>query len=144
MGPLPAGFARCLPLVRARPAACARTGEGASEELRRRVLIRHEIGGWRRLSGSKTGFAFRRQLVVAEYSAYFVCTKVLLVVEARSGGDLGHLVNGVFKTASLMSVSVQIDTRTASGRMVLNILATISQWEREAVGERTSAVMYVS
>ena len=28
LSPLPAGFAGCLPLVRARPAACARTGEG--------------------------------------------------------------------------------------------------------------------
>jgi len=30
-----------------------------------------------------------------------------------------------------MSVSEQIDTRTAAGRMVLNILAAVSQWERE-------------
>ncbi len=32
---------------------------------------------------------------------------------------------------------MQIDTRTAAGRMVLNILMTIFQWEREAIGERT-------
>lgn len=30
-----------------------------------------------------------------------------------------------------------IDTRTASGRLVLNIMATVSQWERETIGERT-------
>jgi very-short-patch-repair endonuclease len=36
---------------------------------------------WRRLSGSKTGFAFRRQLVIAEYIVDFACTKVRLVVE---------------------------------------------------------------
>ena len=35
----------------------------------------------------------------------------------------------------------QIDTRTAAGRMVLNILATIGQWEREAIGERTAAAL---
>lgn len=36
---------------------------------------------WRRLSGSKTGFAFRRQLVIGPYIADFACTKVRLVVE---------------------------------------------------------------
>jgi very-short-patch-repair endonuclease len=36
---------------------------------------------WRRLSGSKTGLAFRRQLVIGEHIVDFACTKVRLVVE---------------------------------------------------------------
>ena len=36
---------------------------------------------WRRLSGSKTGFPFRRQLVIGEHIVDFACTKVRLVVE---------------------------------------------------------------
>src|SRR5262245_50988129 len=36
---------------------------------------------WRRLSGSKTGFAFRRQLVIREWIVDFACTKARLVVE---------------------------------------------------------------
>ena len=40
-----------------------------------------------------------------------------------------------------MSVGDQIDTRTAAGRMVLNLLTTVAQWEREATGERTAAAM---
>ena len=36
---------------------------------------------WRRLSGSKTGFSFRRQLVIGPFIADFACTKVRLVVE---------------------------------------------------------------
>jgi very-short-patch-repair endonuclease len=36
---------------------------------------------WRRLSGSKTGFAFRRQLVIGPNIVDFACTKVRLVVE---------------------------------------------------------------
>jgi len=36
---------------------------------------------WRRLAGSKTGFAFRRQLVIGEHIVDFACTKVRLVVE---------------------------------------------------------------
>ena len=40
---------------------------------------------WRRLSGSKTGFAFRRQLVIGEYIVDFACTKVRLVLEVDGG-----------------------------------------------------------
>ena len=36
---------------------------------------------WRKLSGSKSGFAFRRQLVIGEHIVDFACTKVRLVVE---------------------------------------------------------------
>jgi DNA invertase Pin-like site-specific DNA recombinase len=38
----------------------------------------------------------------------------------------------------LFSVSDQIDTRTANGRMFLNLIMTIAQWEREIIAERTS------
>lgn len=36
---------------------------------------------WRRLAGSKTGFAFRRQLVIGPHIVDFACTKVRLIVE---------------------------------------------------------------
>jgi very-short-patch-repair endonuclease len=36
---------------------------------------------WRRLSGSKLGFAFRRQLVVGPFIVDFACTKARLVLE---------------------------------------------------------------
>jgi site-specific DNA recombinase len=61
----------------------------------------------------------------------------------RSVVDLGRLVDTYFAPgkAALLSVSEQIDTRSAAGRLVLNVLASVSQWEREAIGERTSAAM---
>ena len=31
----------------------------------------------------------------------------------------------------------KLDTGSAAGRLVLNIMAAVSQWEREAIGERT-------
>jgi site-specific DNA recombinase len=71
----------------------------------------------------------------------------LLVVKldrlTRSVKDLGELVDRYFAPgkAALLSVSEQIDTRTAAGRLVLNVLASVSQWERETIGERTSAAM---
>ena len=42
---------------------------------------RSEEALWRVLSGSKTGFAFRRQLVVAPFIVDFACTSSRLVVE---------------------------------------------------------------
>ncbi len=54
------------------------------EERARRMRFsptRSEEWLWRRLSGSKTGFAFRRQLVIGPYIVDFACTKVRLVVE---------------------------------------------------------------
>ena len=69
----------------------------------------------------------------------------LLVVKldrlTRSVADLGRLVESYFQDHALLSVGEQIDTRSAAGRLVLNVLASVSQWEREVIGERTSAAM---
>jgi site-specific DNA recombinase len=73
--------------------------------------------------------------------------EALLVVKldrlTRSVVDLGSLVERYFAPgkAALLSVGEQIDTRSAAGRLVLNVLASVSQWEREAIGERTATVM---
>jgi DNA invertase Pin-like site-specific DNA recombinase len=70
----------------------------------------------------------------------------LLVVKldrlTRSIRDLSDLVDQSTRHGwSLMSVGEQLDTSTAAGRMVLNILGVIGQWEREAIGERTAAAL---
>jgi site-specific DNA recombinase len=73
--------------------------------------------------------------------------EALLVVKldrlTRSVVHLGQLVEDYFADGkwALLSVGEQIDTRSAAGRLVLNVLASVSQWEREAIGERTSAAM---
>ena len=48
---------------------------------------------------------------------------------------------GKARQTSLLSVGEQIDGRSAGGRMVLNLLATVSQLEREVIGERTKAAL---
>jgi site-specific DNA recombinase len=58
----------------------------------------------------------------------------------RSIADWQTLIRGYFSEASgcqLLSVTDSIDTRTAAGRLVLNVLLSVAQWEREAIGERT-------
>ncbi len=61
----------------------------------------------------------------------------------RSVRDLGELVETYFASgkSALLSVAENIDTRSAGGRLVLNVLASVAQWEREACGERTSAAL---
>jgi DNA invertase Pin-like site-specific DNA recombinase len=62
----------------------------------------------------------------------------------RRVADLGKLIETHFGEkgkAALMSVSDNIDTRSAAGRLVLNVLASVSQWEREIIVERTTDAM---
>ena len=61
----------------------------------------------------------------------------------RSVRDLCVLVDTYFRDGAhrLMSVSEAVDTGSAGGRLVLNVLSSVSQWEREAAAERTTAVM---
>lgn len=60
----------------------------------------------------------------------------------RSVRDLGYLLERYFAGKySLLVVAEQVDTRTASGRLVLNLLVSVAQWEREAIGERTAAAL---
>lgn len=62
----------------------------------------------------------------------------------RSVRDLGTLLEEFFHERAgkcLLSVADQIDTRSAGGRLVLNVLMSVAQWEREAIGERTSAAL---
>jgi DNA invertase Pin-like site-specific DNA recombinase len=60
----------------------------------------------------------------------------------RSVVDLNMLVklfdsNGV----SLVSLQESLDATTATGRLMMNLLASVSQWEREVIGERTKMAM---
>jgi site-specific DNA recombinase len=57
----------------------------------------------------------------------------------RSVMDLGYLVDEVFKKNRVAFSSLQdnFDTSTANGRMVMNMLGTIAQWERDIIAERT-------
>jgi DNA invertase Pin-like site-specific DNA recombinase len=61
---------------------------------------------------------------------------------SRNVVDMGHLITTYFeRDYSLFCVAEQVNTKTAAGRMVLNILTVIAQWERETISERTSEAM---
>ena len=73
---------------------------------------------------------------------------VVLVVKldrlTRSTRDLGDLLDRFGRRdVALAAVSESLDTSTAAGRMVVNMIGVVAQWEREAIGERTSAALQV-
>src|SRR5262245_40055157 len=56
----------------------------------------------------------------------------------RSVGDLAELLTRFKKRGvTLVSVADSLDTKSAAGRLVLNVMMSVAQWEREAVSERT-------
>jgi site-specific DNA recombinase len=61
----------------------------------------------------------------------------------RSMRDLGALVEDELVKGrwALLSVAEQLDTRTASGRLVLHILGSVASWERDVIAERTKEAM---
>lgn len=73
--------------------------------------------------------------------------KVVIIAKldrlTRSVKDLAELLERFNRRGvSLVSVAESLDTGTAAGRLVLNIMTAVSQWEREAIGERTRDAMH--
>ena len=57
----------------------------------------------------------------------------------RSVRDLGEILDlAARRDVALVSVSESLDTASAAGRMVVNMLGVVAQWEREATAERTA------
>ncbi|WP_428304990.1 recombinase family protein [Lacipirellula sp.] len=61
----------------------------------------------------------------------------------RSLRDWSWLVENPFRHRELLSVQDAVDTRTAAGRLVLNVLLSVAEWERSTIGERTSQALQV-
>jgi DNA invertase Pin-like site-specific DNA recombinase len=65
----------------------------------------------------------------------FVVTKIDRL--ARSVADLCVIVRRVeFKGASLRILAINLDTATPTGKLMLNVLASVAQFEREVMLER--------
>ncbi len=60
----------------------------------------------------------------------------------RSVKDLANLLE-LFERRGihLLSVAESLDTGSAAGRLVMNIMASLAQWEREVIGERTKEAL---
>jgi len=62
-----------------------------------------------------------------------------LTRSVRDLGDILDIFNGT--DSALVSIGEHLDTSSAAGRLMLNLLASVSQWEREAIAERTATAL---
>ncbi len=86
---------------------------------------------------NRTGMSRLLELVNGRKIDTVIITKLDRLT--RSVRDLADLLDLFEKRGvSLISVNESLDTGTAAGRLVLNVMASVSQWEREAIGERTA------
>jgi DNA invertase Pin-like site-specific DNA recombinase len=82
--------------------------------------------------------------VMAEVRAGRIGRVVVLKLDrlTRSVGDLAELLKLFAKVdAALVSVTEHLDTASASGELMLNVMTSVAQWERRAIGERTAEVL---
>lgn len=51
--------------------------------------------------------------------------------------DAAKLLESEFKKKRLISINENVDTTSAAGKLMYNVLLSFAQWEREAISERT-------
>ena len=95
------------------------------------------------ISGSR---ADNRPELQAALTAVAQCKGALIVYSlsrlARSTKDTIAISDRISKAgADLVSLSEKIDTTTAAGKMVFQMLAVLAEFERNQISERTSAAM---
>ncbi|NJI61140.1 recombinase family protein [Microbacterium oxydans] len=57
-----------------------------------------------------------------------------------------HDFSGILKLANarkwaVVAIDLGVDTSTPTGKLVANVMMSVAEWEREVIGERTSAAM---
>ncbi len=84
----------------------------------------------------------RRVLAMVEVGKIDTVIVAKLDRLTRSMKDLCELLE-LFerKGVALVSVAESLDTGSAAGRLVIKIMASVSEWEQEAIGERTRDVL---
>ena len=81
---------------------------------------------WRALSGSKTGFAFRRQLVIGNHIGDFACTKVRLVVEVDGSAHDGRARQDAARDRALRALGWHV-LRVTEDDVVSDLGAVVSR-----------------
>lgn len=80
------------------------------------------------------------EILISKVYAKEIKTVVVCKLDrlTRSVADLNKLLELFNKyDVALVSLAESLDATTATGRLMMNLLASVSQWEREIIGERT-------
>lgn len=93
-------------------------------------------------AGSLDRPAMRRLLDLVEARVLDTIIIAKLDRLARSIADLTSLLK-LFQNrgVSLVSINESLDTRSSTGRLVIHILGSVAEWERDEIGKRTSDVL---
>ena len=86
---------------------------------------------WRVLSGSQTGFAFRRQLVIGNHIVDFACTKVRLAVEVDGDAHLGRERHDAARDRALRALGWQV-LRVTEHDVIANLGGVVARVVAEA------------
>ena len=84
---------------------------------------------------------------LAEALAYAERTGATVMVSklarlSRSVGDFARMAERARRRGwSIVALDVDVDTTTPNGDLVANIVASVAQWERRLIGERTSEAL---
>jgi site-specific DNA recombinase len=117
--------------------------EAQAEKIRAMALVQGATLGEIIVEGGESAKSLNRPgmtKLLAMVDAGKVKTVIVAKLDrlTRSVKDLCELLERFERRGvALVSVAESLDTGSAAGRLVLNIMAAVSQWEREAIGERT-------
>lgn len=92
-------------------------------------------------SGTKNSRPALNQMLIDMRQGLFNC--VIVWKLDRLGRSLGHLITICEelnnKNVDLIVTSQNIDTKTASGKLLFHVLGAVAEFERELISERTKA-----
>ena len=125
-----------------------RSGLGR-EDQRARLMAESERHGWEPIwiEDTASGKSTRRPGLQRALKLLAAGEAEVIVVSAldrlsRSTVDFGKLLERAQAEGwGVVACDVGLDMSTSTGRMVSNIVMSIAQWERERIGERTSAAL---
>ena len=88
--------------------------------------------------------AMKQALQMLANGEAHVLAVVKLDRRTRSVSDLAYLMQLAEKQGWVLVIhDLGVDTSTASGELVANVMTSVSQWERKVIGERTKAALAV-
>jgi site-specific DNA recombinase len=99
------------------------------------MLYKREIVGW--YEDQQSAKTAARPALKKAMAAKLPIVVAKLDRLTRSLTDLATIAS----QHEVISVAENIDSTNASGRLIINLLGSVAQWEREAVGERVSAAL---
>lgn len=106
------------------------------------VHVYEDAGASGKTMNGRAGLAAALQAMEAGQAQGLIVNKLDRL--SRSVIDFASLLEFSRKQDwALVAMDVGVDTSTAAGQLVANVMASVAEWERRVIGERTSAALRV-